>query len=122
MLRAAVEQICPGNNYKIIQKQRTNPPNVSYYLCIGSRFSDHISCDAIQFCKLNLTLIIGECVGISLIVLSNNLEQFKTLKYPREREGWVTQVMWAAVRGAGLQAGDPNSPDGEQRRLYHQLQ
>ena len=65
----APEQIWPRNNYKIIQKQRTNPPNVSYYLCIGSRFSDHISYVAIQFCKLNLVLIIGECVGISLIVL-----------------------------------------------------
>ena len=56
------------------------------------------------------------CWNLSDCSQNNNLEQFKTLKYPREREGWVTQVMWAAVSGAG----DTNSD--RQRRLYHQLQ
>ena len=98
---ADLEQIWPGNNYKIIQKQRTNPTSECKLLLMHwiAIFWPYI----FQFWKLNLTVIIGECVGISLIVLSNNnLEQFKTLKYPREREGWMTQVMWAAVSGARL--------------------
>ena len=41
------------------------------------------------------------CWNLSDCSQNNNLEQFKTLKYPPEREGWVTQVMWAAVSGAG---------------------
>ena len=84
------EQIWSGNNYKIIQKQRTNPTSECKLLLMHwiAIFWPYI----FQFWKLNLTVIIGECVGISLIVLSNNnLEQFKTLKYPRERErvGWL---------------------------------
>ena len=39
------------------------------------------------------------CWNLSDCSQNNNLEQFKTLKYPPEREGWVTQVMWAAVSG-----------------------
>ena len=41
------------------------------------------------------------CWNLSDCSQNNNLEQFKTLKYPPEREGWVTQVMWAAASGAG---------------------